>query len=315
MAGAAYTTGNASTEIQTLLVKYDNQGNLQWSRKLGGSGQSYLSSVTTDSFGNVYAAGKFPNQDGYLAADGYQLIKYDTNGNILWSKAVAGDLEVNFDALGNIYVASSGGGIAKYNSSGNLMWQSPNTGGIAHGIAVDAYGNSYATGYQYDLIAKEYDSFLVKYDSSGKQVWFRQWETGTSEGAYDVAVDNNGNLYLGGWSWDTKEQNWLAKYDNNGNQLWRKVNLTGEYGSVQSIDIDNQGNLYLGLESFNGSVIKMDSNGNRLWQTNIASGVVGKTSDVKLGPNGSVYVAGITNGSLASVNAGQQDIWLAKLNQ
>jgi len=63
--------------------------------------------------------------------------------------------DVAFDSSGNVYVAhqsytSGSSNITKLNSFGEVIWNYA-TGGVGcMGIAVDGWGNVYATGYRYD---------------------------------------------------------------------------------------------------------------------------------------------------------------------
>ncbi len=98
--------------------------------------------------------------------------KYDTDGNVLWVRSAGGPINdqgfgIGIDAAVNIYVTgflrdtaifgsftlTSAGVrdifVAKYDDSGNVLWVR-SAGGTSFdegsGIAVDAGGNSYATG-------------------------------------------------------------------------------------------------------------------------------------------------------------------------
>ncbi len=78
--------------------------------------------------------------------------------------------------------------VVKYDASGNVVW-AKSAGGtsndIGNGIAVDASGNSYVTGYFVsptitfstttltNASSGTSDMFVVKYDASGNVVWAR----------------------------------------------------------------------------------------------------------------------------------------------
>ena len=90
-----------------------------WARNAGGSSSDYCNSIAVDVNGNSYVTGSFQGSATF----------------------------------GSTTLTSSGGSdifIAKLDSSGNWLW-AKNAGGtgadIGNGIAVDADGNSYVTGY------------------------------------------------------------------------------------------------------------------------------------------------------------------------
>ncbi len=292
--GNTYTVGYAmdstGQQVQPILVKYDSQGNLQWSRQ-GGDGKSLIFySVTTDSLGNIYATSVADNQ----------LFKYDSLGNLLWSQPISSYKAIDVDSLGNIYTGAFNGGVAKYNSSGDLLWQSSSWSTETTSVTVDADGNVYATGY-------DNQSFLVKYDANGTQVWLRQW---TDTGADDIAVDNTGNLYLAGLNFAGGGS--VTKYDPDGNQIWSKNQTSEPYlsQSIQTIEISPSGQLLLNR---NGAIFMMNENGDITFATiiNSPSVKISSTKSIALGPNGMIYVAGETE-SISSI--GEQDIWVARFN-
>lgn len=294
--GNTYTVGSArnttTQQVQPLLIKYDSQGNLQWSRQAGDGKVILLFSVTTDNFGNIYAT-------GVGSSSGDQLLKYDSNGNLLWSKSIPRYKAIDTDLWGNIYIGTLNGGVAKYNSSGNLLWQTTSWSTETSSITVDANGNVYAAGY-------DNQAFLVKYDANGNQLWFRQW-TGTSPN--DIAADNVGNLYLGGSS--SLGGGWISKYDASGNQIWSKNRSNESFylsNSIKTIEVDSQGGL---LINSNGTILGTNSNGDFTLATTITSPSVkiASTQSIASGLNGMVYVAGITE---ALNSMGEQDIWVAR---
>ena len=142
-------------------------------------------------------------------------------------------------------------------------------------IAMDGAGNSYVTGYFYNIAdfdpgpgtqnlnaGQGFDIFLAKYDASGNYVWAKRLGSTGSDRGYSVAVDASGNSYLTGHFYQTVDFDpgagtanltatgqltdiFLAKYDASGNYVWAK-NIAGS-GSDRgsSIMIDASGNSYI----------------------------------------------------------------------
>jgi hypothetical protein len=164
-----------------------------------------------------------------------------------------------------------------------------------HGIAVDASGNSYVTGFfgssatfgSTTLISNgEEDIFIAKLDSSGKWLWAKNAGGTSDDGGSDIAVDVNGNSYVTGHFQDTA--------------TFGSTTLT----SSGSADI---------------FIAKLDSSGNWLWTTK--AGGIGDDggSDIAVDTSGNSYVTGnfrgtVTFGSTTLTSNGDSDIFIAKLD-
>src|SRR4030095_7856591 len=70
-----------------------------WAKSAGGTSSESGKSVSTDLFGNVYLTGRFNSdsvtfgsftlENAGLSGDIY-LVKYDSNGDVLWARSVGG---------------------------------------------------------------------------------------------------------------------------------------------------------------------------------------------------------------------------------
>lgn len=190
--GTVTTNGYADYSI----IKYDGSGTPLWMKNGGGTGNEVTYNLTTDASGNLYAAISFQsasvtfgsfvvnNRGTVLGAGGLlpydvALVKYDTNGTVLWAKNIGGPEEeysatVSCDASGNVYITTLsvsqtlyvgsssisasipngvvGSVLAKFDAQGNTLWikrfgsDIPSEGASLAAPVFDASGNSYLTG-------------------------------------------------------------------------------------------------------------------------------------------------------------------------
>ena len=276
--------------------------NWLWAKQAGGISGDKGYSIAVDAYGNSYITGYFRESATFgtttlTSSSDYGsdifVAKMDINGNWLWAKQAGGTdyddgYSIAVDVNGNSYVTgyfygsatfgtttltSSGSDdifVAKLDINGNWLW-AKQAGGTSYDygnrIAVDAYGNSYVTGYfkssscsfgTITLNSSGYeDIFVAKMDSNGNWMWAKQAGGTSEDGGTSIAVDANGNSYVTGsfkesanfgtttltssGSWDI----FVAKIDHNGNWLWAKqAGGTDNNGGI-SIAVDANGNSYV----------------------------------------------------------------------
>jgi hypothetical protein len=250
----AHQTLNGGGIADAFIVQFNSSGVRQWGSYYGGSGTEYGFSCATDSANNVYMAGFTDSYGGstiatvgshqYFAgglADAF-LVKFNSNGVRQWG-TFYGDTDFDYgkscatDAMGNVYLAGYAGS---------------NTG-----IPIATLGS-----HQSNYGGGNYDSFLVKFNSTG----VRQW--GTYYGGTDVDIANScitdgaGMVYIfgetssagtaiatagayqvanGGGSFDS----FLVKFNTDGVIQWGT--FYGGSGNDQGSSCvrDNDGNIYI----------------------------------------------------------------------
>jgi hypothetical protein len=300
--GNAYFTGHTLGDFagpnvgdyDVILGKIDSAGSLLWKRQLGSTDRDISASVSADPLGGVYITGQtFGNLAG-PANGGWNayLIKYDANGNQLWSTQFPGFGEgVSADGLGHVYTAGWGGQsvyggadgfVTKYDASGNLLWTrqlGSSADDIVDSIATNSVGDVWVSGVTYGNLAAtnqgERDVFVAKYNSSGDLLWVRQFGTPTFDLEGGLTVDEFGNAYV----------------------------IDNTYGDLVA---PNKGprDVVIG---------KFDPAGNMSWiyqfGTTSSDDALGIASD----RHGSVYLAGQTFGKLGSANFGGLDLYVMKI--
>src|SRR6516165_2480766 len=94
---------------------------------------------------------------------------------------------------------------------------------FASGIAVDASGNVYVTGYSGGSDSGN-DFATIKYNSAGQEQWVARYNGPSNADDYGnaIAIDGSGDVYVTGSSVDSVNGFDYAtvKYDNSGQQQW-----------------------------------------------------------------------------------------------
>jgi len=309
-AGNVYITGETSGNLggtnagsnDVWLAKYDNSGNQQWIRQFGTSQSDYSYGVAVDSAGNVYLTGDTLGNLGGTSAGSRDawVAKYNSSGTQQWIRQLGtsqsdSSYGVAVDSAGNVYLTGGTSGnlggtnagnsdawVAKYNSSGTQQWirqLGTSQSDSSYGVAVDSAGNVYLTGDTLGNLggtnAGSRDAWVAKYNSSGNQLWIRQFGTSQYDSTSGLAVDKFGNVYITG---DTKG------------------NLGGTYAGVDS----------------DAYVAKFSSSGTQQWIQQFGTSLYDYPYGIAVDRFNNVYVAGGTDGSLGGTSAGNdnEDAWV-----
>jgi len=246
----------AQSPGRTMLMKIDTNGNLVWQRLLSRgstiSSTIFCTGLAVDSSGNSYLG-------GYVQVDNTAiLIKYDTNGNIVWQNITAPSAGYNFtgvalDASGNIYASgiTNGTQITKFKvkSSGTSQWVRNLNGSYAHSIAVDASANAYTLGWS--NTSGNVGLILAKYDTSGALQWQKRLGSLNGDRSVRVCLDTSGNPYVLGYIATGIYPYIVARYNPSGALQWQNT-LAIQNTGTGGIAIDAVGNLVLCASALSG---------------------------------------------------------------
>ncbi len=317
---------------------------LAWVKEFGSPGDDYSQGLAVDGYGNLCVVGYTNNVlFGQNSAGGWDsyVLKYDSAGNVLWARQFGTSADdhssdVAADAQGNVYVVGDTWGafpgqvsagasdafIRKYDSAGNVIWTSQFGSGstdYALGVAVDSQGDvlvvgGTGAGLPGQTSAGYGDAFVRKYDSSGNEVWTRQFGSPNGDWADDVATDGSGNIYVvGSTSYGPLPGQtpaggldvFVRKYDSAGNELWtRQFGTQGEeyHGKVA---VDSSSNVVVagettgGLAAPNPAANKWDvfirkygAGGDAIWTKQIGTEGNDRLGGIAVDGSGDIYVAG-----------------------
>ncbi len=191
------------------VVTLDNSGNIAWQKALGGSDWDVAHSIQQTTDGGYIVAGYTNSNDGDVSGNhgnsDFWVVKLDSNGNIVWQKALGGS---SYDEAYSIQQTTDGGYIvAGYTES--------NDG--------DVSGSGYHGGY---------DFWVVKLDSNGNKQWQKALGGSGNDEAYSIQQTTDGGYIVAGYTWSNdgdvsgnhgNDDFWVVKLDRNGNIVWQKA--------------------------------------------------------------------------------------------
>ncbi|HEX7955784.1 MAG TPA: SBBP repeat-containing protein, partial [Pyrinomonadaceae bacterium] len=294
--GNVYVTGTAwrgnnfdgGSGYDFITIKYDSGGNQQWVRFYTGTSDAYGVALEPDAAGNLYVTGRsyFTRADGSLANQTVTL-KYDAAGNLLWTRAYAGQagrgavpVDLRRDAAGSVYVAGVVGvttasgaldndlAVVKYDAAGNLLraaqYDSPGTNVVDFDAAVRLHvgaGGVFLVGSSWpdqccEVTRSRYDSVLLKFDAELGLQWAARFGLPgdqTSETPRDLVSDAAGNVYVVGVSSSQSREGdaFTLKYNAAGQLLWQRIfeGATYQHADPSGVVLDPAGGVQVGMES------------------------------------------------------------------
>jgi len=295
------------------ISKYDDVGSRLWTKQFGSESGDYVEAISTSNNGSFYLGGSTYAGLGIdlNSESAAFLSKLDTHGELIWMRHQELDnqtyvTDVFADSIGNVFttgastnasglgVGDTNGFISKYDGEGNLAWsQAIEIDGNVHsrGVASDSAGNAYVAGWvgsdlDFNSSYMAPNAFLAKYDPNGEIVWFQDFGTDDLEFGQDVAVDQEGNIYVAGTTQGDlvrpiagigyrRVDTFIRKFDPEGSAIWTQQIGFDQREYVEEIAVDETGDIYIAGftegtlgESSNGGtdpyVAKLDSNGSML---------------------------------------------------
>jgi hypothetical protein len=111
-------TSSTSTNIESFIVKYNQQGDVVWANGIGSNSWDYGYGICTDVSGNIYVTGTYSTpitfgsttlQNAIPGLFNAFVAKYNASGNVIWAKAVDGGASdysygIDADVAGNVFI-------------------------------------------------------------------------------------------------------------------------------------------------------------------------------------------------------------------
>jgi hypothetical protein len=283
------------------VFKYEPNGTQVWVRTYAGP-QNYgdvLQSWAIDNSSNIIIGGVTDYQCGPCQSIPF-IIKYNTNGDSLWSKRMAPltyhghSPELLTDAADNIYYGAYWGQttpsidahVKKYNPSGtellDIVWNVPGQREDLMNMKVDASGNIYIAG-GYNLPTAT-DIFVRKYNSAGTALW-TSYYNGTQNKSdfvwqYCMDIDAAGNVYVLGET--NNDHNWtpsgnvdvvLLKFTSAGTLAWSRT-FSGSANDIDypaGLKVDTEDNIIISMTlkntatGYDAYFMKYNTSGDSIW--------------------------------------------------
>ncbi len=283
------------------------QLSLQWLKQWGTNESETGQAVALDGAGNPYLAGMLGTPAVTLERQDVYVRRYLADGTFDWFTPVGTGQTV-------------GGG------KDSLA-----------GLAVDQAGNAYITGRTLDGLGisglpqgGREGAYAARINANGGIAWTRQIDNTNNTGAEratGIALDNAGNPRFAGISENGLDGaspgafvRYLRQYSPAG-AVQSTTTFTGI--SANAIDVDSANNTYLvgdvigsvfgtSAGSRDAALIRLNPDGSVAWARQLGTSGSDQAYDLAVDHNGNIYITGSVRGNLDGINAGFDDVFVAR---
>lgn len=327
-------TLTSAGDWDTFLAKYNNLGEIQWVRRIGGGSIEKKLELTLSKDGYIYIGGGFRNSFVFegkrLSSVGMNdifLAKLDVQGRLKWCRTFGSGAN---DSILDLLLSKD--------------YKSVILSG-AYGLDID-----FGSGYSFHSHGDN-DFFVAVFDTNGVTKWV---ESGHSQGQNWVMTsdeDTKGNIVAGGFFYNglqVKNRHlnsngqcdcFYLKYDAYGNLQWVK-SVGGSFeDKVYSIATDLSNSCYIAgrftyeatlhngdilrtlsnnKDVHNGFILKLDENGDIQWKQTVLSTGYSMVDNVRYDGKGHIYATGFFQDTTYFdkgkylIGNGSSDIFIAK---
>ena len=269
------------------LTKTSSSGETIWQKQYSNISSNNVINSDIDTSGNIFSITEATGNANNL------LVKFDSNGNLLWQKGIQYSSYETFASYIDVlpdnsilmcgdYEKSDAAGyfFAKYDNNGNQLWIKTveyNTfpGKYIDKIIATADGGFVAKGEAWD--SEDTDlGYLVRFDAQRNLVWEKFLKAGTDETyIYDILMNANNEIVISGFYNNINNDDqfmFINKKNLAGDDVWFKSFYKPEFEFVyESMMIElstNEYTLAINTGYGNGVTIlkKINNNGENVWE-------------------------------------------------
>lgn len=328
-------TQQGNGDLDYWMWKMKENGDLDWQKSFGGSGNDFLQSVRLTPDGGFILAGvsasKGPNEesktdgnkkDKCRGGDDFWIIKLDAAGNEQWQKTIGG---MSQEKLKSVCPTKDGG----YILGGSSSSPKPSSGMEQYPEELTQYGEKKSEAYG------NMDYWLVKLDDKGKIVWQKTFGGIYEDELRSIEATNDGGYIVGGYSNSPESGNktddnkgvgdyWILKLDKQGNITWQKTIGGNQDDQLYVVHQTYDGNYVVGGNSNSASsfekrasnssgtdfwILKLGQEGEILWQETYDIAEVDVLSSLVENKDHTLLIGGFAQGQLKqSVTSNKQKL-------
>jgi hypothetical protein len=258
------------------IIKYNPDGETLWTRTFDSNTDDRCSSCTVGRDGGVVVCGG-------CRSSFYLLVKYDGDGNWLWT--VMDTVGRNNSALGGIFIDDSlniySSGITRWGENESLLFLRYGNDGTRHMRRITDFGYKYEGIFGFvncpdgnfigvGTVGEGYppilDIIIAKFTKAGDTIWTRLLDIKPQDDAPHITLDSEGNIYITGDVYEDWGQGIVqpdsfvtACYRPDGTRDWVRVYGLKDYSWGTAIDFDPSGQLLVAGGSYDS--IRNESSG------------------------------------------------------
>jgi gliding motility-associated-like protein len=231
---SGYTNSFGAGGYDGIVVKADGNGNIQWNRLVGGTGNDYLQKVIATTDGG-YLAGGYTSSFGAISQEAW-LVKLNGSGVVQWSRKY-----------------SDG------NANGSVIWDICQTS-----------DGGYAFSGTYAYVPSLADAMVCKVDANGVTQWCRRFSNSSSDQSFGILEDNGVLVVSAFGNLSTFYDGIFMKLDRATGNVLTATRYDIESRSNWFVGIYKQNNDYLigcnnsndfGNTAFSHIMLRLDNNG------------------------------------------------------
>ena len=314
---AGYTESFGAGGSDAYLVNLDENGNYNWSKTYGGTGDDAANAVISTSDGGYIMAG-FSQSFSSIGNDIY-ITKTDAGGTVVWSETHGGSGDEKAYAVvelaGGGYIVAGGTSsfgagntdmyLIRLDANSAPLW-TKTYGGPGYDYAYDAKqtsdGGYILAGYTYSYGSGEADVYLVKTDEAGDIEWTRVIGGAADDIAWSVIEISTGGYAIAGTSTSFgsgEEDIYFVITDASGTPVVTKTfGGTAEDHGTSIAEASDGGFAIAGYsKSYTNQaedicLIKTDANGEEAWTKVYAGSFNDRVWDVKQSTDNGFIMAG-----------------------